>query len=59
MTNQDQKQNQGGQQQNQRGRIPASRVVKDPPNRMSRGLIEKSFVDQGFQLYKVKKAATG
>jgi hypothetical protein len=35
------------------------REDKDPPYRMSRGLIEKSFADQGFQLYKVKQAATG
>jgi hypothetical protein len=35
------------------------REDKDPPYRMSRATIEKSFADQGFQLYKMKKAATG
>lgn len=33
------------------------REDKDPPHRMSREAIEKSFTDQGFQLYKMKKAA--
>ena len=32
------------------------REDKDPPYRMSREAIEKSIADQGFQLYKVKKA---
>ena len=35
------------------------REDKDPPYRMSRAGIEKSFTDQGFQLYKVKKAVEG
>jgi hypothetical protein len=35
------------------------REDKDPPYRMSRVVIEKSFADQGFQLYKVNKVATG
>ena len=33
------------------------REDKDPPYRMSREVIEKSFADQGFQLYRMKKTA--
>jgi hypothetical protein len=32
------------------------REDKDPPYRMSRKAIEKSIADQGFQLYRMKKA---
>ena len=40
------------------GRSPkVPQIGKDPPYRMSREAIEKSFTDQGFQLYKMKKAA--
>jgi hypothetical protein len=35
------------------------REDKDPPYRMSREVIEKTIADQGFQLYKMKKAAEG
>jgi hypothetical protein len=32
------------------------REDKDPPYKMSREAIEKSIAEQGFQLYKMKKA---
>ncbi|HEY5966287.1 MAG TPA: hypothetical protein VIU42_19910 [Xanthobacteraceae bacterium] len=51
----------GGQQLPSRhGPWTAVGVVRDdkePPHKMSRPVIEKSIADQGFQLYKKKKAA--
>jgi hypothetical protein len=52
----------GGQLPSRLGPWTAVGVVradKDPPYRMSRQVIEKSIVDQGFQLYKVTKTAEG
>jgi hypothetical protein len=50
----------GGQELPARhGPWTAVRVVhedKDPTYRMSRAAIEKSFADQGFQLYKMKRS---
>jgi hypothetical protein len=49
----------GKQLPSQHGPWTAVGVVredKDPPYRMSRVAIEKSIADQGFQLYKIKKA---
>ncbi len=53
----------GGEQLPSRhGPWTAVGVVRDdkaPPYRMSREVIEKSISDQGFQLYKINKAAEG